>query len=248
MLLKVSHLSKSFDQQIVVNDLSFELSIGKCLGIVGESGSGKSTLAKMIVRLVNPDQGTIYFEDQEVKDYTHKALFKVGRHIQYIYQNPMSAFMPRMKIKQFMLEPYLNYHLKNKTEALMDIKYLLKEVELDESCLDKYPHQLSGGQLQRIVIARAISLNPKLIICDEITSALDVIVQEEIIALLKKLIQKKKISILFISHDNAIVSKISDELLVMYQGQCVEKLTQLSEAMHPYTKELIKNVTYSNKS
>lgn len=244
VLMELKDISQVFNQNFVaLKDIHITVNKGECLGIVGESGCGKSTLGKIMSLIDQPFSGHVYYQDQFIQ-YQAKELYALRKEIQYIFQDPLSAFLPKMKIKTFLLEPFVNFHICSKKEALKQIEDLLLKVGLDKQCLNKYPHQLSGGQLQRIVIARAISLSPKLLICDEITSALDVISQNEILKLIKDLQQQSDLTLIFISHDLSLVSRFCHRVFVMKDGQEVECLpsSQLRFSHHPYTKNLINSV------
>lgn len=212
-LLKVNNLSKSYEKEIL-HHLNFEVEKGEIIGIIGQSGCGKSTLARILCQIEKPTQGDLLFENQK----------NTTREIQMIFQNPIESFSPRMKIKQFLYEPYHYYEHLNKKEALPLIIKILYQVGMDETCLDKYPHELSGGQLQRIAIARALIVKPTLLICDEITSSLDQIVQDDIICLLKQFVQNKDTSILFISHDLSLVQQFCKRVIVLKEGKIIEDL------------------------
>ncbi|WP_052466537.1 ABC transporter ATP-binding protein [Beduini massiliensis] len=214
---------------------------GECLGIVGQSGCGKSTLGKIISLIDKPTQGEVYYQGNKIQ-FSDRSIYPIRKEIQYIFQDPISAFSPRKKIIKFLLEPYVNFKLCPKKEALIQIEHYLKQVGLDQSCLNKYPHQLSGGQLQRIVIARTLSLSPKLIVCDEMTSALDVIVQDEILTLMKKLQIENQLTLVFISHDLSIVQRFCDRTMVLFDGEQIECLNSkdFTASKHPYI-ELLKD-------
>ena len=238
-LLIIENISKTFKvdknkELKALKNINIRLKKGECIGIVGESGCGKSTLARIIVGIEKKTSGKIIFDDKEI-DGISKT-----RDIQMIFQSPLSSFNPRMKIIDYMWEPLRNYFKLSKKDSIPLIKKSLIDVGLDENALEKYPHEFSGGQLQRITIARAVVIKPKLIVCDEITSALDVSVQKQILELLKKL-QKD----LFIGHDLAVVQDISQKIVVMYMGEIVEELNSIdlkSKAKHPYTKLLLNSV------
>jgi ABC-type oligopeptide transport system ATPase subunit len=173
------------------------------------------------------------------------ALKRYYRRVQMIFQDPLGTFSPRMKIGKYMIEPFLNFGIMPKKEALEYAKGLLERVELSAHMVRRYPSELSGGQLQRVVIARCVGIKPEIIICDECTSALDVTIQQQIINLFQKLRNDSGFSSLFITHDLALAETICDRILVMYQGEVVERLTGdniVCEATHPYTVELIKSV------
>lgn len=249
-LLVVEHVSKSFlshkkNKIHAVRDVSLFVREGECLGILGESGCGKSTLAKMIAGIHPIDQGRILLNEVCINDFNKKEQRAFRRNIQMVFQNPISSFSPRMTIGDYLWEPLRNYEKRSRAQALPVIKEYLEAVGLSMEFADRYPHELSGGQLQRIAIARAVIIRPKLIVCDEATSALDVSIQKQIMELLKRFQKEKQISYLFIGHDLAVVQKISQRIAVMYLGEIVEVLESdklLKQAAHPYTKALQKAV------
>ncbi|WP_339054119.1 ABC transporter ATP-binding protein [Fusobacterium animalis] len=243
-LLIIENISKTFKvdknkELQALKNINIRLKKGECIGIVGESGCGKSTLARIIVGIERKTSGKIIFDNKEIEGISKT------KDIQMIFQNPLSSFNPRMKIVDYMWEPLRNYFKLSKKDSIPFIKKSLIDVGLDENALEKYPHEFSGGQLQRITIARAIIIKPKLIVCDEITSALDVSVQKQILELLKKLQKDLHLSYLFIGHDLAVVQDISQKIVVMYMGKIVEELDSVdlkSKAKHPYTKLLLNSV------
>ena len=243
-LLIIKNICKTFKidknkELEALKNVNIILKKGECIGIVGESGCGKSTLARIIIGIEEKTSGKIIFDNKEIDD-----ILKT-KDIQMIFQNPLSSFNPRMKIVDYMWEPLRNYFKLSKKESISIIKKSLIDVGLDETTLEKYTHEFSGGQLQRITIARAIITKPKLIVCDEITSALDVSVQKQILELLKKLQQNLELSYLFIGHDLAVVQDISQKIVVMYMGEIVEELNSAdlkTKAKHPYTKLLLNSI------
>ncbi|EFD80150.1 peptide ABC transporter ATP-binding protein [Fusobacterium animalis D11] len=243
-LLIIENISKTFKvdknkELQALKNINIKLKEGECIGIVGESGCGKSTLARIIVGIERKSSGKIIFDNKEIEGISKT------KDIQMIFQNPLSSFNPRMKIVDYMWEPLRNYFKLSKKDSIPFIKKSLIDVGLDENALEKYPHEFSGGQLQRITIARAIIIKPKLIVCDEITSALDVSVQKQILELLKKLQKDLHLSYLFIGHDLAVVQDISQKIIVMCMGEIVEELDSVdlkSKAKHPYTKLLLNSV------
>ena len=243
-LLIIKNICKTFKidknkELEALKNVNIILKKGECIGIVGESGCGKSTLARIIIGIEEKTSGKIIFDNKEIDD-----ILKT-KDIQMIFQNPLSSFNPRMKIVDYMWEPLRNYFKLSKKESISIIKKSLIDVGLDETTLEKYPHEFSGGQLQRITIARAIITKPKLIVCDEITGALDVSVQKQILELLKKLQQNLELSYLFIGHDLAVVQDISQKIVVMYMGEIVEELNSAdlkTKAKHPYTKLLLNSI------
>jgi ABC-type oligopeptide transport system ATPase subunit len=225
--------------------VSFSLYKGECLGVVGESGSGKSTLARVVSHLIDVTRGTIEFQGEDITAMRGPALKKYYQRVQMIFQDPLGTFSPRMKIGEYMIEPFLNFGIMSKKLALEHAQKLLERVELSPNMVTRYPSELSGGQLQRVVIARCIGLKPEIIICDECTSALDVTIQQQIINLFQKLRNDSGFSSLFITHDLALAETICDRILVMYKGEVVERLTGddiVCEASHPYTVDLIQSV------
>lgn len=243
-LLIIENLSKVFEGNkkekfLALNNISFRLKDGECLGIVGESGCGKSTLARIIAGIEKKTTGNIFFDGNELINN------KFSKNIQMIFQEPLSSFNPRMKIIDYLYEPIRNFMKISKKESITIMKKALKDVGLDESALEKYPHEFSGGQLQRITIAKTLIIKPKLVICDEITSALDVSIQKQILELLEKLRIEKKLSYLFISHDLAVVQQMSQKIIVMCCGEIMEILDSKdlkTNSKHPYTKKLINSV------
>lgn len=231
------------------NDINLKMYRGQTLGIVGESGCGKSTLMRMLVQLDQPTEGEIFFLGRNVKTLTKKERRETRRHIQMVFQDPSSALNPKMKIKDIICEPLLNFGVISRKEKDAEARRLLRLVELPEEFADRYPHNMSGGQRQRVGIARAIALEPEVILCDEATSALDVSVQKNIMELLAKLQMEKKITIGFICHDIALVSQIAHQIAVMYLGNVVEVLpgAQMKRsARHPYTVALLGSIFDTN--
>lgn len=227
------------------NDINLKMYSGRTLGIVGESGCGKSTLMRMLVQLDQPTEGEIFFQGRNVCRMTKKERRENRRHIQMVFQDPSSAFHPKMKIKDIICEPLVNFGVISKKEKDAEARRLLRLVELPEEFADRYPHNMSGGQRQRVGIARAIALEPEVILCDEATSALDVSVQKNIMELLAKLQREKNIAIGFICHDIALVSQISHQIAVMYLGNVVEILPgaqMKASAKHPYTVVLLGSI------
>ena len=236
-ILKVEHVRKNFGEKNILNDINFSLNSGECLGIVGGSGCGKSTLAKIISKLLSADDGKIFFCGENITD--SKNFKQIYKNMQMIFQMPEDSFDPRKTLGWSIAEPMKNHGFKNISER---VKNLLATVGLPENFSERYPHEVSGGQCQRAAIARAISLSPKLLICDEATSALDVTVQAQIIKLLKKLYTEKNIACLFITHDLALLPKISDRVIVLHEGKIVEEGTSEEVIKNPksdYAKKLL---------
>ena len=221
-MLEVKNLKKSFGEKKVLDDISFSLKEGECLGIVGQSGCGKSTLVRLISRFIDVDDGQILFCGDDITSAKGKELKKVYKNMQMIFQMPENSFNPRKKFGWSIAEPLKNNGWR-KDSIKERISELLLKVGLSPDYADRYPHEVSGGECQRIAIARAISINPKLLICDEATSALDVTVQGQITQLIRRLCKTENIACLFITHDLSILPKISDRVIVMYGGKIVEE-------------------------
>lgn len=256
-LLKVENLYKYFpvysgifrkkiaDVQ-AVNDLSFYLEQGEVLAIVGESGSGKSTVGRTCIRLLEPTRGNIYFEGKELTRMDENELFRVRPHMQMIFQNPLASLNPRKTIRQSIGDP-LTYHkfVTSQREEKERVAEALEQVGLPADAMYRYPHEFSGGQQQRICIGRAIAMQPKLLVCDEVVSALDVSVQSQILNLLTSLKTKYGFSYLFISHDLGVVRHVSDRVIVMYLGKVMEEAKTddlFRNPKHPYTQALLSAV------
>jgi ABC-type oligopeptide transport system ATPase subunit len=223
--LKKYFYSGVFRKKVIkaVDGVSFEIKEGKTLGLVGESGCGKTTVGRTILRLINPTEGKIIFDGGDITSLNGSELKKFGRVMQIIFQNPESSLNPRMKIFDSIAEPLSIHKICNKNEEKERIFELIETVNLNEELLFRYPPELSGGQIQRVVIARILSLNPKFIVADEPTSMLDVSVQAQIPNLLKDLQKKYGLSYLFISHDLEVVEWLSDEIAIMHKGKIVER-------------------------
>jgi peptide/nickel transport system ATP-binding protein len=226
-----------------VNDIEFNVYPGETLGLVGESGCGKSTLARTIIRLIEPQQGSIEFQGKDITKLKGEAMQILRRDLQIIFQNPFSALNPRMNIGDLIIEPLVIHNtIKGKAQREERARYLLERVGLSSDYLKSYPHQLSGGQRQRVCIARALALNPKFIICDESVSALDVSVQAQVLNLLKELQGEFNLTYIFISHDLSVVKFMSDRIMVMNQGKIEEIDSAYAIYKSPqkeYTRKLI---------
>ncbi|QOS98701.1 nickel import ATP-binding protein NikE [Brevibacterium sp. JNUCC-42] len=230
-----------------VKSVSLTLEEGVCLGLVGESGSGKSTLGKIILGLEKPDQGEVWFQGKNLYRLKAKELKELRRDLQVVFQDCYSAVNPRLTVGEIIAEPLRNFERLTAAQEIKKVQGLLETVGLYPEDMYKYPHQFSGGQLQRINIARAIALRPKLIILDEAVSALDALVQVQILNLLAELKEEFQLSYLFISHDLQAINYIADRIGVMYKGEIVEWLDdmeQLERLEHPVSKKLVSSVLH----
>ena len=248
IILKADHLKKVFisgkKSMTAVDDVSFELERGECLGIVGKSGSGKSTIAKMITHLESITEGQVFLKGKDITHARGKDLRKTYQDIQMVFQLPMESFDPRYTLGDGIGESLRNMGI-SRSETRKRVETLLERCGLSKEYADRYPHQVSGGQCQRAAIARALAVDPEILICDEATSALDVTVQKQILELLIELKQKENLSFLLISHDLALVQAFCDKVLVLYHGKTVEYGTPDEIIDHPkmdYTKRLIESV------
>ena len=249
VILEVKHLTKTFvsqgrDDYTAVNDVSFSVRSGEKLGIIGESGSGKTTVVNMITRLLNVSSGTIRLDGEDITCKKGKELKEVYKKMQMVFQTPTESFDPRGTIGDGIAESLINHGMKKK-EAMAQVEHLLELCGLEKEFAGRYPHEISGGQCQRAAIARAIAINPQLLILDEATSALDVTIQKEILELLEKLKTERNMTYLFICHDIALVQEFCDRVLVMYHGKIVEEGKPDDVIRNPkmdYTRRLIESV------
>jgi len=253
-LLRVNALSKHFEVSVgkfggtrplhAVDNVSFSMQAGECMGLVGESGCGKSTLGRTILQLLSPTSGAIFFEGQDLSVGDKEAIRKLRRDVQVVFQDPFSSLNPRMRVRDIIAEPLMNQKLPRR-EIDERVQKVMQDVGLRSDYLGRYPHAFSGGQRQRIGIARALVQRPKLLICDEAVSALDVSVQAQILNLLQEIREEYELTILFISHNLSVVRHIADRVAVMYLGQVVEIGSNeqiFSDPQHPYTRSLISAV------
>lgn len=246
-LLEVSHLKKYFNVSAgtlhAVDDVSFTIDKGKTLGVVGESGCGKSTTGRAILRLHEPTSGSVKFEGKEITTLSKNEMRKMRSQMQIIFQDPYASLDPRNTISQIIAEPIINSKiLTNKKDIDDRVHELMETVGLAERFVNTYPHELDGGRRQRIGIARALALNPKLIVCDEPVSALDVSIQAQILNLLQDLQDQFGLTYMFITHDLAVVNHFADDIAVMYLGQIAEKAPSeelFEHPLHPYTEALL---------
>ncbi len=267
-LLEVKNLSVSYNVSIkktgsffakklplhAVNNVSFNVKVGEILGIVGESGCGKSTLGKAILRLLDSNSyysGQVLFEGKDILQLNDKELKQTRKMMQMIFQDPLASLNPKMLIKDIIAEPLKVFYPElSYNDIFKKVYNIMDKVGLAKTTADRYPHEFSGGQCQRIGIARAIILNPKLLVCDEAVSALDVSIKAQIINLLKDLQKEFNIAVLFISHDLSVVKYISDNIAVFYLGNLVEYTdsdTLYNNPKHPYTRALISSIPNTSK-
>ena len=236
---------------IALDDVSIAVAPGETLGIVGESGSGKSTLARCVMRLYEPDAGSITFDGQDVLAANGAELRALRRAIQMIYQDPYSSLNPRLRIGSAIAEPAIVHGLIERGEGDRFAGDLLERVGLRRGTAQRYPHEFSGGQRQRIAIARCLTMRPEIIICDEAVSALDVSVQATVLNLLLDLQDEFGLTYLFISHDLAVVKYMADEVMVMREGEIVEIANSddiYARPQHPYTRELLASMPAALRS
>lgn len=259
-MLAVENVHKSYDVKIglvqkqrlsALNGVTFQMKKGEAVAIVGESGSGKSTLARIIVGLEKPNEGNVQFMEENVANLSKMSMKAYRKKCQLIFQDPLSSLNPSLTIRKILQEPLENHlWLTNKAQEQMMIDWLEK-VELRKSCLNEYPHQLSGGEKQRVNIVRALLLEPELLICDEIISNLDVMVQNSILTLLKKLNKELGMSLLFITHDLISAQSLCDRIIVMQKGKVVDDLVDSHfelDACDPYTQQLFAAIPIDHPS
>ena len=250
IVLEARHVTRRFPTAsgkplLANNDINLKFYKGKTLGLVGESGCGKSTFMRFLVSLDTPSEGEILYRGQDITKLKGEALRQSRQNIQMVFQDPNASFNPKMKIRDIVCEPLLNFGRIRQSEKDAACRRLLEMVELPGDFADRYPHNMSGGQRQRVAIARALALEPEILIMDEATAALDVSVQKTIVELVTKLQREKQIAIGFICHDIALVQSLSHQVAVMYLGTIVEVLPGedlWKKAQHPYTRALIGSV------
>lgn len=246
LILEAKHITRRFPasggrQLTACNDVSLKFYKGKTLGLIGESGCGKSTFMRFLVCLDKPNEGQILFKGKDLTKLKGEELRQTRQYIQMVFQDPGSSFNPKMKVRDIICEPLLNFGRIKASEKDAVARKYLEMVELPGDFADRFPHNMSGGQRQRIAIARAIALEPELIVMDEATCALDVSVQKTIIELVCKLQKEKNIAIGFIAHDLGLIQSFAHQIAVMYLGNIVEILPgkDVEKAKHPYTQALL---------
>lgn len=251
-ILKTEELKKIYKKDgklfIAVDSVNITVDYGQCVGLVGESGCGKSTIAKLIMGIEKSTSGNIILEGNNITNHKRKQRKELYKTIQMVFQNPVDSFNQKMTLGKSIGEIKINFG-EDKKQLKDDVIELLEMVGLSSEYYNKYPSNVSGGECQRAAIARALAIKPKLIVCDEITSALDVSVQAQIVSLLKDLQQKFSLSYMFISHDLALVKNICDKVYVMYRGNIVEYGTTkdvMNNPKHPYTKLLLQSISLNN--
>ncbi|UPY79483.1 ABC transporter ATP-binding protein [Leptospira weilii] len=247
--LTISYYTKSEfgfrkNRIVAVDGINLEIGNNEILGLVGESGCGKSTLGKGLIKLLKPESGSIYFENQEITSLSSSEFFPFRKNLQIIFQDPYSSLNPRMTISEILMEGLEIHEKSSREESELKIRGILERVNLSSDILSRFPHEFSGGQRQRIAIARVLVLRPKFVICDESVSALDVSTGTQVLKLLVELKNEFGLSYLFISHDLGVVKSISDRIAVMYLGKIVElgkTKDIISSPAHPYTKALFQS-------
>lgn len=246
-ILQVKNLKKYFHtprgELHAVDDVSFEIQTGKTLGVVGESGCGKTTTGRAILRLIEPTSGSILFDGLNITAMDKRRLRMIREKMQIIFQDPYSSLDPRMTVSGIIAEPLIIHRrVSGKKELERRVQKLMEMVELEDRLYSAYPHELDGGRRQRIGIARALALEPKFIVCDEPVSSLDVSVQAQILNLMQDLQDRLNLTYMFVTHDMAVVKHISNEIVVMYLGQIIEKAPAkelFKHQYHPYSRALI---------
>jgi peptide/nickel transport system ATP-binding protein len=245
-LLEVRNLKKYFKSGSgmlhAVDDISFTLEKGNILGVVGESGCGKSTLGRTILHLIDATSGKIFFNGKEVTNPKKKELKEMREKMQIIFQDPYASLNPRMSVSEAIMEPLILRGGMSKADMENETRILMETVGIAERFENSFPHELDGGRRQRIGIARALSLRPEFIVCDEPVSALDVSIQAQIINLMLDLQEERNLSYMFVTHDLSVVKYISNDIMVMYLGQMVEKAPAdelFKNPLHPYTQALL---------
>ncbi|MFC0301642.1 ABC transporter ATP-binding protein, partial [Virgibacillus soli] len=247
--IKGGIFKRTIGQLKAVDDISFQIHKGETLGIVGESGSGKSTLGRVILRLLDPTDGQIHFNGNNISTLTRRQMNPIRRDMQIVFQDPFASLNSKMSVGELVEEPLLVQTSLSKLERRQKALEMIEKVGLRQTDLQKYPHEFSGGQRQRISIARALVLEPKFVICDEPVSALDVSIQAQVLNLMKDLQENLGLTYLFIAHDLSVVKHISDRVAVMYLGRIAEiapKNALYNNPLHPYTQGLLSSIPVIN--
>lgn len=252
-LIETKKLSKYFDVAAgklhAVDKIDLKIFPGRTMGVVGESGCGKSTLGRTILRLLEPTDGELYFEGDRYDQYSKRRMRRMRGNMQMIFQDPYSSIDPRMTVADIIAEYMVINKTYPKNEIYNQVDKLMDTVGLAKRLSEAYPHELDGGRRQRVGVARALSLNPKFIVCDEPVSALDVSIQAQILNLLMDLQDEFELTYMFITHDLSVVKHISDDIMVMYLGQCIENASSddlFADPLHPYTKALLSAIPEPN--
>ena len=246
-LIQTKNLKKYFDTSggllHAVDGVNISIEKGKTLGVVGESGCGKSTLGRVVLRLLEATGGEVLYNGEDILNYSQDQMTKMRQKMQIIFQDPYASLNPRMTVSEIISEPIkVRRTLKNKNDIMDKVDELMRIVGLADRFVNTYPHELDGGRRQRIGIARALALDPEFIVCDEPVSALDVSIQAQVLNLLMDLQEERGLTYMFVTHNLSVVKHISDEIAVMYLGQCVEQCSSdelFENPLHPYTKALL---------
>jgi oligopeptide transport system ATP-binding protein len=229
-----------------IDRINLALDPGEILGVVGESGSGKSTLARAILQLLSSKSGAVHWQGKDIREFSHRELMAFRRDAQIVFQDPSASLNPRMTLGQIISEPLRNFEKSLPNKAVRDlVAETMERAGLSQQLVNRYPHEISGGQCQRVGIARAVILKPRLLICDEPVSALDVSVQAQIVSLLRKLQREDGMAMIFISHDLAVVRHLCHRVLVVYMGrivECAPRDTIFDAPKHPYTQSLLQSI------
>ena len=252
-ILRVEHLKKYFfnpsGRLHAVDDVSFSINANETLGVVGESGCGKSTLGRVVIKLIDQTDGKIYFEGKDITNYDEKSVRELRKEMQIIFQDPFSSLNPRLCVLDLIADPLKVFGLYRSADRQKRVFELMDMVGLARRFAYSYPHELDGGRRQRIGVARALSLSPKFIVCDEPVSALDVSIQAQILNLLQDLQAQQGLTYIFVTHDLSVVKHISTDILVMYLGIMAEKSPAkeiFEKPLHPYTKGLLSAIPVPN--